>query len=194
MRAGAVNFGGPKKAIFAEPLRVQPVEKAGGPRPDDAPPRIGEVEFRNGRLVGGSVRATGRLPYFDDATGTLGLVVSEDPQTEQLDCLGTFDVKGSEKFDLAALYSRCEVQALHLETRYKAGGWTSKGEITGCIKFGPDPSGMGALARLFDGVTVEFEDLDLRGWQPARRRSGSPARRNRFRSPRSCGSICAGWR
>lgn len=166
VRANNVSLGETSSVVFDAPLRVQPAEKPTGPPTEDAPPRVGEVVVKNGRLVAGSLRASARLPYFDDATGTLGLVITEDADGKRLDCLGTFDVTGSEKFDLAALYARAEVTALHLETRYREDKWISDGEISGSVRFQP-PAGrsaadLGPLAELFNGVTVQFEHLSLK--------------------------------
>lgn len=164
-----------KTVIFQDSLASKPVRKdpsAGksqGNSAGEEPPKIGEIQFRHSRLVAGSLELTGKLPYFDNATGTLGVTVSEDTQSDNrsLRCLGTFDIAGLKEFYLADLYARCHIKSLSLTTEYttKGSGWNSQGHITGKVIFAPpagkSASDMGPIANLFSGVTVAFEKMSL---------------------------------
>jgi hypothetical protein len=155
----------PNVTGFKEPLAIKGVERKGNEN-EQKELKIGEIEFRQSKLVGGSLQAVAKLIYFDDAIATFSLAVSQVDNT--LAVAGTVDITGLSEFHVDALFSTFEISLLHLETTYKqrngSRSWQSRGAMTGQIKFlppkGRSSSEMGALASLFDGVTVKFENLD----------------------------------
>jgi hypothetical protein len=148
------------------PLAVQRPESPseGGAQPS------GTIEFRNSRLVHGSLRAGFQLRYFDDAKGVIGFAVSEDLATRSLSVVGTVEINTPVEYRLDQLFCTFKIRALRLSAAYRrdAGGkvtWASEGSMTGAVKFlppvGQSPSGeLATLSDMFSGVTCEFEHLN----------------------------------
>ncbi len=162
VRTDSVTLG---DSGFAGPVGVKSVQRNGQQPADPNKPRphqIGEIEIKNSRLVYGSLQASAKLPYFDDAVGTLTLFLSQG-EDQSLACAGTLDISGIDEFHLDKLFITVQVDHLQLGVRYD-NGWSSKASLTGRVKFQP-PKGrsaneMGMLSSLFDGVVLDFEDLD----------------------------------
>lgn len=169
--SGSVKLGEPQTVGFAEPVGVKSVQRktvqpndSSATAPTESPPhRIGEIEIKNSQLVYGSLQASCKLPYFDDATGTLTLMLSQG-KDESLACAGTLDISGIDEFHIDTLYTTVQVDHLQFSTSYTTKGWNSNASLTGRLKFQP-PKGrsageMGEMAKLFEGVTLEFENLN----------------------------------
>lgn len=162
VRTGSVNLA---DAGFAAPVGVKGVQRNGVSASDDKKPRphqIGEIEFKNSRLVYGSLQASAKLPYFDDAVGTLTLFLSQG-ENQSLACAGTLDISGIDEFHIDDLFITVQVDHLQLGVKYDQ-KWSSKASLTGRVKFQPpkgrSASDMGELSSLFEGVTLEFENLN----------------------------------
>ncbi len=146
--------------IFAEPLAV----KSPGKQESGNGQVIGQIEFKNSLLVQGSLQASAKLRYFDDAIGTFTLLLAQDPVTRRIDAEGSLDVSGLSEFHVDRLYLSCLVRAFHLSVRYSNGTWEPDAWISGQIKFAP-PQGISAgtmkeLSNLFSGLEFGFERLN----------------------------------
>jgi hypothetical protein len=146
--------------IFAEPLAVKSPVRGENSEGVVA----GQLEFKNSLLVQGSLQASAKLPYFDDAIGTFTLYLAQDPATNRIDAEGSFEISGISEFHVDRLYLSCLVRALHLSVSYENKTWKPKAWITGQIKFAP-PQGISAgtmkeLSDLFSGVELGFEQLN----------------------------------
>lgn len=158
--AEKVPFTDGVEPIFAEPLAV----KSPARNENDRDSIAGQLEFKNSRLIQGSLQASAKLPYFDDAIGTFTLFLAQDPVTKRIDAEGSFEISGLSEFHVDRLYLSCLVRALHLSVRYENKTWTPDAWITGQIKFAP-PQGISAgtmkeLSDLFSGVEFGFEQLN----------------------------------
>lgn len=130
---------------------------------------VGTIEFKNSRLVRGSVRAGFQLRLFDDAKGTITFLFAEDPRTKSLSIVGTVEINTAVEYRLEDLLCTFQIRALKLRLSYTKTGstvaWSGDGTITGAAKFLPSAGGsvsgpLAALADFFAGVTCEFEDLN----------------------------------
>ena len=161
-RAERVDLGLDTDTGFASPVGVRSPNKRAG---KDLPPTIGELEFKDSKLVAGSLQASAELRYFDDATGTLRLSLSQNDSDGSLDCAGTLDISGVSEFRVAAIFALFRLTAFSLGIQYKGNKWSSEARMTGRIEFTPPPGRSARevreLSDLFSGVTVEFEDVDL---------------------------------
>lgn len=158
IRSEKVRFG----EIFAEPLAVKSPERNNSS--NGKTPTTGWLEFKNSTLVKGSLQASAKLKYFDDATGTFTLALAQDSASKQLDAAGSLEVSGLSEFHIDRLYMACQVAMFHLGVKYIAGKWSVDAWMTGRIKFAP-PRGQSAgnmkeLSDLFSGVECGFEKLD----------------------------------
>ena len=146
--------------IFTEPLATKKPDETGASV-------VGKLDIRQSKLISASIELSGKLPYFDNATGNLHVHVSEkvDGTQRTLSCLGVFEIAGLEEFHIAPLFARCQVQSLTLTTKYEEKKWINEGRLTGRVEFGPPPgrsaSEMGLISELFNGVSVSVEDLKL---------------------------------
>ncbi|WP_165074447.1 peptidoglycan-binding protein [Paludisphaera rhizosphaerae] len=181
-RAEGVDLGAGTDTGFEGAVAVRSPEKSG----DDPgrPPVVGEIAFKDSRLVAGSLQASATLRYFDDAVGTLRINLSQDDATGTLDCAGTLDIAGVSEFRVAALFALFRLTAFSLGIAFKGGKWSSRARLTGRIEFTP-PVGRSArevreLSDLFGGVAVDFEDLDLLHLSAARIRLDFPPKRFSF--------------
>jgi len=150
-------------------LSVQKADpKPSGAADDD--PVVGMVHIKNSHLVNGSFRAGFQLRFFDDATGTIGFMIAEDPATKRLSVTGTVEINAPMEYRFDALYCTFQLRSLQLSTTYTrdSGGkvmWASDGAMAGAVKFQP-PTGqsasgpLAALSDFFSGMTCEFEDLN----------------------------------
>lgn len=150
------------KTGFSQPLAVKEVQ--GNPSNGAQPPKIGEIAFRQSRLVAGSLQASTQLTYFDDAIVTFTLLVSQNEVSKTLAVVGSVDISALAEFHVDALFATFQIDVLHLQVTYSQGKWSSTGSTSGRIKFLP-PQGrsageMGELAALFKGITAEFEALN----------------------------------
>jgi hypothetical protein len=157
IRSEKVRFG----EIFAEPLAVKSPERNNS---SNGGTSAGWLEFKNSTLVKGSLQASAKLKYFDDATGTFTLALAQDSASKQLDAAGSLEVSGLSEFHIDRLYMACQVAMFHLSVKYIAGKWSVDVWMTGRIKFAP-PRGQSAgnmkeLSDLFSGVECGFERLD----------------------------------
>ncbi|HAX77079.1 MAG TPA: hypothetical protein DCY88_14890 [Cyanobacteria bacterium UBA11372] len=161
VRVESVWLGEPKNTGFQKPLAIKGVESK---REESQEPKIGEIEFRQSKLVYGSLQAVAQLSYFDDAIATFSLAISQDKTSASLAVAGTLDITGLSEFHVDALFATFQITLLHLETNYQNGNWNSNGAMSGRVKFEPakgkSAAEMGELAELFKGVTVEFESLN----------------------------------
>jgi hypothetical protein len=148
--------------FFAEPLAVKSPERNNSS--NGGTPTTGWLEFKNSTLVKGSLQASAKLKYFDDATGIFTLALAQDPASKQLDAAGSLEVSGLSEFHIDRLYMACQIAMFHLGVKYLAGQWSVDAWMTGRIKFAP-PRGQSAgnmkeLSDLFGGVECGFEKLD----------------------------------
>ncbi len=150
------------------PLSVQKADpKPPGAADDD--PVVGMVHFKNSHLVNGSLRAGFQLRFFDDATGTIGFLVAEDPATKRLSITGTVEINAPTEYRFDPIYCTFQLRSLRLTTTYTRDPgtvtWSSEGTMAGAVKFQP-PAGqsangpLAALSDFFSGLTCEFEDLN----------------------------------
>jgi hypothetical protein len=173
LHGGGIDlFGAVRSEVVTLDSRMDPVlvkavntgDKGSNSNTQRPDPKIGEIEFRNSVLIYGSLQASARLPYFDDAIGTLTLLLAQDPASKTLSCAGTMDISGLNEFHVDALYLTCQIDHFTLNTRYSDRRWQSSAAMTGRLKFAPPrgraASEMGILSDLFKGVTLEFEDLN----------------------------------
>ncbi|MEW6497330.1 MAG: hypothetical protein AB1589_33225, partial [Cyanobacteriota bacterium] len=168
VRLESVLLGDSKETGFKQPLTIKGVEKTdernNGNSNQPKEPKIGEIEFRQSKLVAGSLQASAQLTYFDDAVGTFFIFISQDEATKSLAVVGSLDITGLSEFHVDSLFATFQITVLHLETRYINNQWSSSGYVSGSIKFQPakgrSAGEMGALADLFNGVVVEFEQLN----------------------------------
>jgi hypothetical protein len=168
VRVESVWLGAAKETGFQKPLAIKGVEKTNesnnGNNNQPKEPKIGEIEFRQSKLVAGSLQASAQLTYFDDAVGTFFLFISQDAASKSLAVVGSLDITGLSEFHVDSLFATFQITVLHLETRYINKEWSSSGYVSGSIKFQPakgrSVGEMGALADLFNGVVVEFEQLN----------------------------------
>ena len=130
--------------------------------------RVGEIEIKSGRLAYLALRASAKLHYFDDAVGTLTVLGSQDENSGDITVVGTFEISGRQTFHIDPIFAQVEVTHVVLSTtwsEYKNKLWVSEGRMTGSMKFSPakgkSSSDLGVFARMFEGVTVSFEDLDI---------------------------------
>ncbi|MEP0914436.1 hypothetical protein NDI45_26385 [Leptolyngbya sp. GB1-A1] len=150
------------KTGFSQPLAVKEVQ--GSSSNGTQPPKIGEIAFRQSRLVAGSLQASTQLTYFDDAIVTFTLLVSQNEVNRKLAVVGSVEISALAEFHVDALFATFQIDVLHLQVTYSTGKWSSTGATSGRIKFLP-PQGrsageMGELAALFKGITAEFESLN----------------------------------
>jgi peptidoglycan hydrolase-like protein with peptidoglycan-binding domain len=161
VRVESVWLGEPKITGFQKPLAIKGIETK---REESQESKIGEIEFRQSKLVYGSLQAVAQLSYFDDAIATFSLAISQDKTSASLAVAGTLDITGLSEFHVDALFATFQITLLHLETKYQNGDWNSSGAMSGRVKFEPakgkSAAEMGELAELFKGVTVEFESLN----------------------------------
>ena len=85
-----------------------PVQKADpkDPGAGDDDPRVGSIHFKKSRLVYGSLKTGFRLRFFDDATGTLGVVMAEDLVTKKLSVTGTVEINTPVSYRFDPLFAR----------------------------------------------------------------------------------------
>jgi hypothetical protein len=156
------------KTGLQAPLSVQKADpKPPGAADDD--PIVGTIHFKNSRLVNGSLKAGFQLRFFDDATGTLSVLMAEDPATKNLSVTGTVEINTPTEYRFDPLFATFQLKSLRFSTTYKRDSgkvtWSSEGAIAGAVKFLP-PAGksasgeLSALSDFFAGVTCEFEDLN----------------------------------
>jgi hypothetical protein len=168
-RAEGVKLGKSATTGFDGAVSVRSPEKSGGTteRNTERPAAVGEIIFKNSRLIAGSLQASAKLRYFDDAVGTLRINLSEsEDESRTLACAGTLDVAGISEFRVAPLFALFRLTAFSLGITYtETDQWKSTARLTGRVEFTPpvgrSASEMGELSDLFGGVAVEFEDLDL---------------------------------
>jgi peptidoglycan hydrolase-like protein with peptidoglycan-binding domain len=165
VRAEGVDLGAGQLTGFADPLAVKGVEQkqATNQSGGEPPHQIGEIEFKQSRLIYGSLQASAKLNYFDDAVGTFALTVMQN-QDKTLAVIAGLKITGLVEYHLDQLFATFQFTALQLQTRWSEGRWSSDGSASGSVKFlpakGRDPSEMGELARLFDGLTLQFEEVN----------------------------------
>lgn len=172
VRSERVDLGNPVHSAFQSPLAVKapdPAPAAATAAKSSQPHRIGEIEFRDSKLVYACLQATATLCYFDDAQGTFTLAFCQR-QNNSLQVMGSLEIAKLAEFHVDRLYMTYQVDMLHLETTVEraANGklsWQSAGRMSGRIRFLP-PAGKNAadlreLCELFKGVTLEFEELDV---------------------------------
>lgn len=167
---GAVSNKGPVAlagSSLAGPVTVKSVERddKNEGRGEERPLKIGECKFVNSCLVAASLQATAKLPYFDDAEGTLTLSMAQDDETNALSFAGTLDLGPLEKIHIAKFYTTWHIRSLSFSIEYTAGNWAADAKMSGSVEFIPpkDKSAAeaGIVKSLFDGVTVDLEDLTL---------------------------------
>lgn len=160
VRPGNVSLGDSQTTGIDGALDVHPAtfDSSGAPT-------FGEVVCEGSKITSWSLRAAAKLPFFDDATGTFTLQVSEGRQG--FDAAGVFEVSGLPQFHVRSLYLTCEIPHLVFNTRFsKSGNWSSDIRMTGTITCEPpddaSASEMAELEDLFDQhLSVSFENLDL---------------------------------
>ncbi len=155
---------------FKAPMAVQKAEiRPPGANGDS--PAVGTIRFQKSRLTHGSLRAGFALRLFDDANGTLTVLMAEDLKSNppRLSVTGMVNITTPLEYRLDALYSTFQLKSIQLSTTYKRVGgqvqWSSTGAMAGSAKFLP-PAGkeagghLAALSDFFSGVSCEFEDLN----------------------------------
>jgi hypothetical protein len=145
--------------VFAEPLALKQPEKD-----SEKGSAIGRLEFRNSTLIQGSLQASAKLKYFDDAIGTFSLFLAQDKSSNQLDAAGTLEISGLSEFHVDRLYLACQVTLFHLGVKYINKNWAVEAWMSGRVKFTP-PRGESAgnmkeLSALFGGLECEFEQFN----------------------------------
>ncbi len=176
VRAGPVDLGQTSHTGIAGALHV---EAPAAPGTGSSEPTVGEVVFRNSRLVGCSLRASATLPFFDDARGVLTIRISEGSRVPMATstcrtsasakgfmAAGTLEIQGLPRFHVRSLYLTFEIPHLVFRTCYQGGRWSSRIEMTGTVTAEPPPDGsaddMNELSDLFARkLSVSFEKLDL---------------------------------
>jgi hypothetical protein len=150
-----------------QPLEVQkPDEESKDKKDDTEAAAVGTIEFRNSRLICGSLRAGFQLRYFDDARGTITVIITEDPASKRLAVAGTVEINRPVEYRVDALFTLFKLKSIRLTLAALINGsdvtWKGNGDITGAVRFQPPPgsSASGPLAELFSGVTCEFEHLN----------------------------------
>lgn len=149
-------------------LEVQkPDEESKDQKKEDAESAaIGTIEFRNSRLIYGSLRAGFQLRYFDNASGTITVIIAEDPESKRLSVAGTVEINRPVEYRVDALFTLFKLKSVRLTLTAEINGndvkWKGNGDITGAVCFQPPPesSASGPLAELFAGITCEFEHLN----------------------------------
>ncbi len=151
---------------FAEPLQV--AAPTPPPQGADSSQRVvGEIELRNSQLVYGSLQATTRLNYFDDANVTLSFAF-EQPRRDSMTISGGLTLTQPVRFRVDALFTTFAINQLTLGTQYRKSGtkegWSTHGTMSGQIVFEPPPDGssadIGPAEDLFQGLAIEFTDFD----------------------------------
>jgi hypothetical protein len=145
--------------VFEEPLALKQPEKD-----SENGSAIGRLEFRNSTLIQGSLQASAKLKYFDDAIGTFSLFLAQDKSSKQLDAAGTLEISGLSEFHVDRLYLACQVTLFHLGVKYINKSWAVEAWMSGRVKFTP-PRGESAgnmkeLSALFGGLECEFEQFN----------------------------------
>jgi hypothetical protein len=163
VRAGRVGLGDSKDTGIQNAVDVQPPATVGT---GDQEPTVGEVVFRNSKLVGCSLRATATLPFFDDAVGILTLRVTEE--NGSFTAAGVLEIDGLPKFHVSSLFLTFEIPVLTFAIKYQAKHWNSDIKMTGTITAeSPEGSPEGEIGELLSDflakrLSVSFENLDLR--------------------------------
>lgn len=144
---------------FAAPLEVEPADPS---RPQ--PERMGEIEIRSGRLVHGALRARTRLRFFDDANAILALRFFQD-ENNRIRAGGTVEIPANREFQVRALMLSFTLRRLVFSLTYDGSDWAASGHISGTLVFkaaaGRRGESIGPFSRLFDGVRVTIEELDI---------------------------------
>lgn len=159
VRAGSVTLGegtGIDGAIQVKGVD-QKEEKDKGQR------RIGEIEFKCSKLVYCRINAIAKLVFFDDAVGNLDLSISQKDESG-LQCIGTLELADVVEFHVAALFATFQINHPTFSISYQDRNWKANGNMSGMIKFEP-PAGhsaseAGALSELFQGLSLQFSDLN----------------------------------
>ena len=166
VKSESVSLGTDSKETgFQKALAVKGVEAT---KEKSQQPKIGEIEFKQSKLVYGSLQAVAQLNYFDDAITTFTLAISQDEASNSLAVAGTVDITGLTEFHVDALFATFQIDLLHLGTKFiktkDEWKWISEGAMSGRVKFQPakgrSADEIGELAELFKGVTVDFESLN----------------------------------
>lgn len=159
-----VKLGPEKTSALKKPLGVKGVKPSSG-KPDEY--QIGEIAFKDSRLIYAQIQAAAEISYFDDGKGIFTLTVSETGENAW-DIIADLEITGKKEFHVESLFTTFGISGFQFSTTYNTGddAWKSDGSISGTIKFEPpqgkSASSLGPISDLFGkGVTVRFED-----WNP----------------------------
>ena len=157
IRSASVDLGA--ESGFSAPVAVKGVARSSPPGDSH---QIGEIEFKDSKLVYGSLQASTQLKYFDDAYGILTLFLSQNAEDNSLKCAGNFEISTLQEFQVKALFTTYQIDVLNFTIDYENNVWIGRGSMSGRVKFlAPEGQSVNeAISELFRGVTVEFEELD----------------------------------